>query len=103
MKPPKEPKSFKWPRLYWTPWNKRGVAQMRIIYPDKRPPERTAWHPGIRELDEVFDYNGLLLPCCWHPSFYGDGSEWTPKRNLIELKTFCKFKKQECIFIGEIK
>lgn len=92
MKPPKEPKTFKYPRAYWTPKPKHDAAEIRIVYP--RP------HRPTRPYASEFKTTGEWAGCCWYPERI---HSWSMKVQIEKLKKFCRATDNECIFIGEIK
>lgn len=91
MKRPKEPRTFKYPRLYWQPMGPSFTGRLRILYPD-RPPE---W-----ALNEILGFNtfGVVWdngPCCWFQ---------TVKTQLEDMHQFDRdIKNPKAVFLGEIK
>lgn len=99
MKPPKEPKSFKYPRLYWRPMKHEHsfIATLVIIYPKgRRTTERTAFHNQDASV-QFFNINGNCLPACWDEDWF------TPEERVLRLKEYAQNHGIKTIFLGEIK
>ena|ERR1017187_8527479 len=110
MKQPKEPKTFKYPRLYMRLENcfdsMLAVQRIRIIYPNGD----CEWGDGdcaegrmIERLTTWADYRP-----CWHPNKMlnvGDKmpSLCTAKEAVKLMKQFDKNEGFDTIFLGEIK
>lgn len=102
MRKPKEPKTFKYPRLYWSPDCHEpeifDVAELRIIYPDGSTDR-------VMSTDSMFGEPYFLKnTCCW--DLQQDKLEelvQNPLEQLDRLKEHCLREGASCIFIGEIK
>ena len=87
MKKPKEPKIFKWPRMYATFHGPNPkYCRLRIIEPDGT----CTWYPTH------YHENGFLS-CCWARKGL------SPKQQIKRMKEHDKLTKGKTIFIGEIK
>ena len=91
MKPPKEPKTFKYPRMYAsfadvTPKNCRDYCRLRII----EPSGKSIWFSGC---------NGFPSETpCWHSRKIKTGAQ-----AVKALKAYCSDASLDCVYIGEIK
>lgn len=100
MKPPKEPKSFRHPRIYTRTWYRDGTAgqylgaasaEVIIIYPDGRAPERTRTNGA----DSFRIFEGA------RPCWFKQGT--TPEQQVQTMKKFAWDIGFKRIFVGEIK
>lgn len=99
MKRPKEPKTFKYPRIYARPEANSdshvNVSSMIIVYPDGRPAERM-----------YIDIEYILSRDAsddWHIACWNQNRDMTPQRQVDVLKAYARQFGYETIFIGEIK
>ncbi len=96
--PPKEPRAFKYPRVYYTD---DGTGTIRILYPDGRS-ERM-----INHLDAVFGENGPVAPC-WAPG-YAFGKKHTYGKHVTSKLALKVMREYDAIygrvpeFVMEIK
>ena len=109
-KQPKEPKKWKYPRLYATVNKKTvvdpdnsalgGIAGLIIIYPDGRPPEM-AW----ADMYSYQEYTWRNHPPCWYEERTMRG------KPELQVKAFKEYAQNDYIinrsfhriFIGEVK
>lgn len=93
MKPPKEPKKFNYPRLYWrtnfNPISADSVAEAVIIYPGPKMSERT------NLTDSCFYEHPHVA--CW------DDPGLNPKERINSLKKMGRSVGYKTVFLGEIK
>lgn len=90
MKQPKEPKIFKWPRIYYGRSHEKDDDRVRIIYPDVRCSEFY-----YVSLDVSFGY--YWTTPCWYSCLYDSF------KNIEAMKKYDKESGLKTIFIGEIK
>jgi len=87
MKPPKEPKSFKYPRLYMRDihLSKSNVAEAIIIYPDGSPAERT--FVSLDANANCFGNNRKTV--CWQADFWSRVfCPMTPEEQVRTMKAY---------------
>ena len=96
MKPPKEPKVWRWPRLYWT--EDPEQVDLIIIYPDGRYADRYAERTYSGMNNSVFMERTFFIPC-----WFILGPTMTPNQQRRAMMKYAKDNGFERIFIGEIK
>lgn len=79
----KEPKEFKYPRLYFTAHPNQYGGDLRIIYPNKI----------MAEIYSVFWHK-------WTATHYRD---YHPTDVVQGLKTFCMMNGLECEYLGQLR
>jgi len=93
MKPPKEPKTWKRPRLYYQPTCDVDRSRIRIIYPDGR----SEWNSSGYHVE-------ISFPPCWSEGIIGEyGKNETPQAALKAMRVHdrdCGYK--PAIFCGEL-
>ena len=106
MKPPKEPKTWKRPRLYYQPTNHIMTSRIRIIYPDGSSEwmQDCYWEEGSYgpcwATDRVTT-NGPEFPGQRASGFYGKHK--TPRAALVAMRTYDEIKDwKPAIFCGEL-
>lgn len=86
MKPPKEPRSFKWPRMYVRFGHSADYCRLRIIEPNGR----STWFGSL-------DGEEYMASPCWHRDYMN------AKQAVEAMKKYDQKYSIETIFIGEIK
>lgn len=89
MKPPRPPKQFKYPQLWWQPIYRGCFGRMRILYPNGK----TEWSWGV--LSEAWEH----YPCCWNPRRKFKGNDMIKAMNDYDKERGFP----RAIFLGEIK
>lgn len=92
---PKEPKAWKWPRLYGTfdvETPRNNPSALVIIYPDGRPAERTS------SATQSFA-DGFAHTPCWLWGY----DLTSPEAQRILMILWCDRNKVKRYFLGEIK
>lgn len=102
IKAPKEPKTFKHPRIYLRPDfdDSNGdspVCELLIIYPKRRG---DIWGYALSERPSMVThlFEGEGLEACWD---YGQFD--SPHSAVRAMKKFARSKGHKTVFIGEIK